>query len=87
LAENLDLLRALAGLSFDELAGKVKLDKTNVLDHINKGTKPRLGNLLSYVRVFNNELGCSIDVEDLKLSPSGLRDRVASTRTPPLHHR
>ena len=85
LAANLDLLRSLAGLSFDGMADLIGLDKTNVTDHVVKGTKPRPSTLRAYVLVFNEQLGCGLEVPDLRLPTSKLRERIATTQTPPAH--
>lgn len=66
LADNIDRLRKECGWSFNELARRTGMDKTSILSHINKGTRPHPANLKLYAEAFSKKLNRSVLVADLE---------------------
>ena len=65
LARNIERFRQECGWTVDALAEKVRVDRTSVLDHLNKGVRPRPGLLKAYADAFSDALGRTITIADL----------------------
>jgi len=63
---NIDRLRKECGWSFDRLAEKTGLDKTLILGHVNRGTRPQARTLLTYAQGFTKGLGRPVTVAELE---------------------
>jgi hypothetical protein len=70
LGRNIEQLRKECGWTVEMLAERVYLEKTSVLDHINKGVRPRPQNLKNYADVFGKALNRRVSVSELETVPS-----------------
>ena len=66
LAANLDRLRKECGWSYDELADQTGIDKKLILQHVNRGSRPRPKTLRTYADAFTRALERTVTVEELE---------------------
>jgi hypothetical protein len=65
LGKNIDRLRRECRWSYDEIEFRADIDRTQVLDHINKGTRPRRSTLQKYADAFSEALKRTVTVSEL----------------------
>jgi len=65
LGRNIDALRLEMGWSYDDLASVSGISKKRILDHVNRGTRPRPHVLKEYSETFSNAFKRPISVADL----------------------
>jgi hypothetical protein len=66
IGRNIDRFRKECGWSFDNLAQRTGIDKTSILDHVNKGTPARPATLKIYAEAFSKRLSRPVTVADLE---------------------
>jgi hypothetical protein len=66
IGRNIDKLRKECGWSFDDLARKTGFDKKVILNHVNKGARPRPKNLKVYADAFAKTLSRTVTVAELE---------------------
>jgi hypothetical protein len=66
LGTNIDKYRQLCGWTIETLAEVMDMDRTSILDHINKNVRPRPDALKRYAESFSDKLGYLVTVADLE---------------------
>ena len=65
IGRNIATLREECGWTVDQLSAKTGIDRNTILDHINKGTRPRSRTISEYCAAFSKQLGRSITPRDI----------------------